>query len=798
MNRFNENYNPSDPTRGLLDHADEDDPRLLEAIKEYTAAIESGKRINRQEFLAKHADIAADLSVCLNSLNFIQTAAAQIPGTPTTEPQVHADLSAKPLGDFKLVREIGRGGMGVVYEAVQLSLGRRVAVKVLSLAAALDPRHLQRFKNEAQAAAQLHHTNIVPVYAVGCERSVHFYAMQLIDGQTLADVVRDLRRLANRTPAGAENGNGNRTHLGSSEIKDDSPSPSLSPMQANRALSTQVANLSVMHSTKRVSFCKSIARIGLQAADALEYAHKLGVVHRDIKPANLMLDVTGNLWITDFGLAQFYAADSGLTQTGDLVGTYRYMSPEQASGRAVVLDQRTDIYSLGVTLYEVLTLERAVPGETRDELLHQISNVDPRSPRLIDKTIPQELDTILMKSIAKDPADRYSSAKAMADDLRRFLDDQPILARPPSVFDKAVKWTKRHRAITLTAVLMLAIIAGGLGVSTALIARAQAKTKIAYKLETDKAEEAKQAQIRAERSFKQARDAVEFFTTVAAEKMVPGQDPNVLRRQMLETSLLYYQGFLEDRKDDPGTGEALALARTHVSAILNELASQSELFRRQRSLRLLSEESVQKDLNMSPDQVTEFSNSELAPQKLKWFFDGLSKADSQSPELSSQELDLLRARIDANLKKILNASQLARFQQIYLQVMAPWSFQDPTVEDALALAKDQKDEIQKVLSKYRAPYRGGPPPDGRGPGSGHGPDGTETHGPSPDEGPRGNGGQSSNTKQDVVTDILALLTDEQRETWKALTGEPFTGQVFRGTGRRGGRGGGRAGGGFGP
>jgi serine/threonine protein kinase len=797
MNRFNEDYNPADPTRGLLDHTNEDDPRLLEAIKEYTAAMESGKRINRQEFLAKHADIAADLSVCLNSLNFIQTAAAQIPGTPTSEPQVHSDLSAKPLGDFKLVREIGRGGMGVVYEAVQLSLGRRVAVKVLSLAAALDPRHLQRFKNEAQAAAQLHHTNIVPVYAVGCERSVHFYAMQLIDGQTLADVVRDLRRLANRTPVGAENGNGNgnRTHIGNSEVKDESPSPSISPMTANRALSTQVANLSVMHSTKRVSFCKSIARIGLQAADALEYAHKLGVVHRDIKPANLMLDVTGNLWITDFGLAQFYAADSGLTQTGDLVGTYRYMSPEQASGRAVVLDQRTDIYSLGVTLYEVLTLERAVPGETRDELLHQISNIDPRSPRLIDKTIPQELDTILMKSIAKDPADRYSSAKAMADDLRRFLDDQPILARPPSAFDKAVKWTKRHRAITLTTILMLLLIAAGLAVSTALIARAQAKTKVAYKLETDKAEEAKQAQIRAERSFKQARDAVDFFTQVAAEKMAPGPglDTNQLRKQMLETALLYYQGFLEDHKDDPGTGESLSLARSHVSAILTELASGSELFRRQRSLRLLGEESVQKDLNMSPDQVSRFNNSELAPQRqLKWFFEAFSKSGSQSPEQNSQELNLVRARLDADLSAILNPAQLERFQQIYLQVSAPFSFQDPKVEEGLALTKDQKDEIQKILNKYRSPPRGGPPPDGRGPGFGRGPDGAEARGPTPDDGPHGNAGQTPYTKQDAVNDILKLLTDEQSEQWEALTGAAFTGNIREGIfgppgGRRGRR-----------
>ena len=173
-----------------------DDPRLLAAVQEYIAAMEAGRRPNRQEFLARHSEIADDLSACLQGLAFVNSAAARINGPAAEIATAAVDLTAgRPLGDFQLLQEIGRGGMGVVYQAIQLSLGRHVAVKILPMAASLDSRHLQRFRNEAQAAAQLHHTNIVPVYAVGCERSVHFYAMQLIDGQSLEDVIVQLRDL---------------------------------------------------------------------------------------------------------------------------------------------------------------------------------------------------------------------------------------------------------------------------------------------------------------------------------------------------------------------------------------------------------------------------------------------------------------------------------------------------------------------------------------------------------------------------------------------------------------------------
>src|SRR5438445_5674660 len=189
----------SDATTGPQESREVEDPRLISAVREYMALLEAGVHPNRQEFLSRHPEIAAELATCLDGLAFVHSAAAQMQG-PAAANVDEESATAKPLGDFKLIREIGRGGMGVVYEAVQLSLGRRVAVKVLPFAATLDARHLQRFRNEAQAAAQLHHTNIVPVYAVGCERAVHYYAMQYIEGQTLEAVIDALASRGRESP----------------------------------------------------------------------------------------------------------------------------------------------------------------------------------------------------------------------------------------------------------------------------------------------------------------------------------------------------------------------------------------------------------------------------------------------------------------------------------------------------------------------------------------------------------------------------------------------------------------------
>src|SRR5262249_20786180 len=319
--------------------------------------------------------------------------AVSLHGPPRPEPSADEPDAPGRLGDFRILREVGRGGMGVVYEAEQISLGRRVALKVLPFAATMDPRHLQRFQNEARAAASLQHPHIVPVHAVGCERGVHYYAMQFIDGHSLGQVIEELRTTKESNHRGTEN--------------------------TEKRQQTVVSSLCSLCLCGSNDFFKRVAEWGIQAAEALEHAHSVGIVHRDIKPANLMIDSHGALWVTDFGLART-AADAGLTMTGDVLGTLRYMSPEQALAKHGLVDHRTDVYSLGVTLYELLTLDRAFGGRDREELLRQIALEDPVPPRRRNKAAPVELETIVLKALEKNPADRYATAEELADDLERF------------------------------------------------------------------------------------------------------------------------------------------------------------------------------------------------------------------------------------------------------------------------------------------------------------------------------------------------------------------------------------------
>jgi serine/threonine protein kinase/Tfp pilus assembly protein PilF len=412
-------------------------------VEELTAKLQAGAPVDGERYVREHPEHAERLRQLLPSLRLLadlgRSAATGVPAAiPPAGPP--PDLVGT-LGDYRLLREVGRGGMGVVYEAEQVSLGRRVALKVLPFAAALDAKQLQRFKNEAQAAAHLQHQSIVPVYGVGSERGVHYYAMQFIDGQTLAALIAGLRAAPGApavSPADVPTG-------------PEVPTP-------------PVAAASTQPPVRDPAFFRTAARLGVQAAEALEHAHQLGVIHRDIKPANLLVDGRGNLWVTDFGLAHCQH-QAGLTMTGDLVGTLRYMSPEQALAKRVLVDHRTDIYSLGATLYELLTLEPAFPASDRQELLRQIAFEEPRRPRRLNKAVPAELEIIALKALEKNPADRYATAQELADDLERFLKDEPIRARWPTPAQRVRKWARRHRPVVgaVAAALALAavLLAGG-------------------------------------------------------------------------------------------------------------------------------------------------------------------------------------------------------------------------------------------------------------------------------------------------------------------------------------------------
>jgi hypothetical protein len=355
------------------------DAELALVLETYLSDLERGNTPDPQELLAQHPRIADRLKTCLENLLFLERAVDR----PIMTDPSDANLAQTALGDFVLVRQIGRGGMGVVYEARQLSLERKVAVKVLPFAAVLDERQLQRFKNEALAAASLEHPHIVNVVFVGCERGVHFYAMRYVDGKNLAQVITELQHVGSRGRGTASEHVDHPRHRASN---DDPPAHSDSD-NLETADTQPIAALTTEWSDDRRRYFRSVARLGIQAAEALEYAHRMGIIHRDVKPSNLLVDRHGHLWVTDFGLAQI-AGNQNLTLTGAALGTLRYMSPEQANGERFV-DPRTDVYSLGITLYELLALRPAFHETERSLLLKQVTDHEPApKTQLVDPGRP--------------------------------------------------------------------------------------------------------------------------------------------------------------------------------------------------------------------------------------------------------------------------------------------------------------------------------------------------------------------------------------------------------------------------
>lgn len=373
----------------------------------------------------------------------------------------HEPSARGQLGDFRILREIGRGGMGFVYEAEQISLGRRVALKILPFAELLDERQLQRFQNEVRTAALLDHPHIVRIHAVGRERGVHYYAMQLIRGRNLAELISELQ---GTTPPGDLPSPGEPTAEAATPKATDLPSSSASSLSPA--------------SRRSRDHYRALAQLGLQAAQALAYAHQLGIVHRDIKPSNLLLDARGQLYVTDFGLAMT-AASSHLTITGDVLGTLRYMSPEQIQGQRPLVDHRTDVYSLGATLYELLTLQPAYEQTDRRQIIDRILYEPPPDPRRRNRTIPRDLARIVRQSMAKSADERYLSAEALADDLDRFLHGRPILARGPSLRHRLLKWGRRNPVAAVAWIaLVLAVGIAAAAMTAYLVGRARHGTVV--------------------------------------------------------------------------------------------------------------------------------------------------------------------------------------------------------------------------------------------------------------------------------------------------------------------------------
>lgn len=383
------------------------------------------------------------------------------------------------LGDFRIVREVGRGGMGIVYEAEQESLGRRVAVKVLPRQMLLDEQHVERFKREAKVAAALHHTNIVQIFGVGEDGGYHYYVMQLIQGVGLDRIIKCLaslsgageavdttdlppatrllcQRLLLAEASGFADGASAPTATSVPSTSDDPVGPEPRPSAADvPGVARPAGTVDPVPPALGTVYWRNIARLGLQVANALDYAHSRDTLHRDIKPSNLLVDDRGFVWVADFGLAKTTRSED-LTRSGQVGGTLRYMAPEQFDG---VADSRSETYSLGLTLYEALTLKPAFHDSDQSRLIRKIMAGEAVRPRVLNPAIPRDLETVVLKAAARDPAHRYASAGDLAEDLRRYLAGNPILARKVTVLERLWRWGRRNPAVAglsaATAVLVL-------------------------------------------------------------------------------------------------------------------------------------------------------------------------------------------------------------------------------------------------------------------------------------------------------------------------------------------------------
>ena len=597
---------------------------LLDRLaEEFAARFRRGERPSLKEYTDRYPELADEIRELFPAMVRVEHAQGVRQGEEddeVTEDSRAANPPLRQIGDYRILREIGRGGMGVVYEAEQVSLGRRVALKVLPGHVSRDRLMHERFRREARAAARLHHTNIVPVFEVGQEGDVRYYAMQFIEGQGLDTVITELRRLLDRArsqskidaasgglslwPSGegsrsgalaptldegvkvspvlryiltgrldaggrcqelveasqpmrtaalagglaTPTGTGAESPAAGSEAaltstvtgsvaagdatgpqREHSPAPDLSPSASSPSSSAILpggTQLSSVESGRR-GFFRSLAQIGRQVAAGLAHAHARGIVHRDIKPSNLLLDTDGVVWIADFGLAK--GEDEGLTQSGDILGTLRYMAPERFRGEG---DARADVYALGLTLYELLTLGPGFDSSDRLKLIEQIKTEEPPKPRSVDARIPRDLETIVLKAIEKDPRARYQSAQAMGEDLGRFLADEPIKARQVSATERYWRWARRNPVIAvlggmLTA-LLVAVTAGSLlaaGRFAMLAERAGnlATAERSARLEADEArktaEKARTVAQDAEQEMKKSADRAEAEKKRAEEQL---------------------------------------------------------------------------------------------------------------------------------------------------------------------------------------------------------------------------------------------------------------------------------------
>ncbi|QDT09483.1 serine/threonine-protein kinase [Planctomycetes bacterium K23_9] len=566
-------------SRASAQLTDQQQQRLTYLLDDYLAGLENGVSRNVDEICEANPDLADAIQAYLVTIKKLYGFAAGMRGAAAIEAAACENVGAEgsdrtfrdfQLDDFKIIRELGRGGMGIVYEAHQQSINRRVALKILPMASMLDERQLSRFKNESRAAGQLQHPHIVSVFSVGSDQGIHYYTMQLIDGTPIDAWIQQERDRC--------------------------------------------------ESNSRVDWRRCVTW-AIHAADALHCAHENGIVHRDIKPSNLILDASDKIWVTDFGLARFHtnqtlgnraSLDSGnpqqsgakrdrvqqaLTHSGDLLGTIRYMSPEQATGHSELIDHRTDIYSLAATLFELLTLEPAVEGENGPSLLSKIASESTRKLTSIRSDLPTDLSVVLQKAMANSKDDRYFTADQFAVDLRAVLDGRATVARPPSWISLTGRYAARHKRVVTASVLATVAACIGLIVGSAMI--------------LSESQKAKTSGMQAQQYFNQARATVDHLGTDVATRLasVPGAER--IRQDLLHDTLQYYEQFVAQASHDPSAVGDLARTYHRIGVLTTELhSSQQAVPHFQRSVDLYAQV-IDADSDLIDDEILHQSAENL-------------------------------------------------------------------------------------------------------------------------------------------------------------------------------------------
>lgn len=678
---------------------------------EFAELVRSGKSPEISEFADRNGELASQIQRLFPVLEMLERNGVSDVWSEQNllaeEQRAHGPDSEKwpvphRLGDFRLIREIGRGGMGVVYEAEQESLGRRVAIKILPTSAQFDQRRMERFATEAKASAMLHHTNIVPVFGIGREGELSFFVMQYIHGQPLDLILKDVAKIRDHSTKKLLAANGGTHEMARSLFDepilcgvqisteqepqdlscpaeqaqttcDESPvsshgeaKPGPDSGQTRSSSSSDTGSLLGKETgsnnvSKVRSYFRNVARVGVKVSEALEHAHNHGILHRDIKPSNLLLDEHGAVWVTDFGVAKYFESPD-ITRTGEVVGTLRYMSPEQLNGNASL---QSDIFGLGITLYEMLTLQPAYPGSDRKRLLEKVAQANLPTPRALDSRIPRDLETIVMKCVHADPGKRYATAAEVGEDLTRFLDGQPIHARRISLAEKAWKWCCRRPmlAAALTA-LAASIVLGAMGVGWQWQQTSKALTVSEANFDA-----AKQATIRAEENsakakehFEQARSAVVQITeSISNEELLTQPDLLPVRRKLLRKALEFQIEFV---KSHPGNNDVeIELA----TSWLNLAAASSEVSQTQVAKQCLEESRAILDRLRKQDLSPKDRERVVICLAENYSLDG-KIAIRDSPDGQSRMFKAVRVLMDGRSENQLSDSELITLAELHRNI----------------------------------------------------------------------------------------------------------------------------------